>query len=91
MDLQVTIVPILGSSIVVALTWIFLPALSALIADDLVSETKVVGVRRIDGDTPLLSIVIPAFDEEERLPKMREGSEPSTRFKATAEVLGWMN
>ena len=87
MDLQVTIVPILGSSIVVALTWIFLPALSALIADDLVSETKVVGVRRIDGDTPLLSIVIPAFDEEERLPKMMHESHAFMRTEKGQELL----
>ena len=87
MDLQVSVVPILGSSIVVAITWIFLPALSALLADDLVWEAKVFGVRQIHDDIPLLSIIVPAFDEEKRLPSMLYESHAFMRTEKGHELL----
>lgn len=70
MDTKDTEVPLLGSILAVGLTWIFLPAFTAAIADNVDWESKVVGEMPRDGAPPLLSIVIPAFDEEKRLPKM---------------------
>lgn len=68
--MDITVVPIIGSILAIALTWIFLPVLTAALADDLDWESKTVGEGRENSGTPLLSIVIPAFDEKERLPKM---------------------
>jgi len=76
MDLQVPLIPIFGSFAAVGLTWIFQPLFSAVFASDLQWEYKTIGEKHSNCSTPLVSIVIPAFDEEERLPKMlRESHE----------------
>lgn len=60
---------------VVGLTWVFMPAISTAIAVDRTCKTRSIGDKAgVETSPPVLTVVIPAFDEAGRLPKMlRDG------------------
>ncbi len=62
--------PALLSLATLGITWIFTPALQAAFSRELECEERVLGEGKRDMGQPLLSIVVPAYDEEARINNM---------------------
>jgi dolichyl-phosphate beta-glucosyltransferase len=68
--LEALLLPVVGSLIVVGITWLLSPAVLAAVADDLEWDDEMLSEIDRKEVQPLLSIIIPAYDEEKRITAM---------------------
>lgn len=64
------IAQVIVSSVVLGITWLFSPALQAVFARDFEWDERIIREGPNGNSPPLLSIIVPAYDEERRIENM---------------------
>jgi dolichyl-phosphate beta-glucosyltransferase len=68
--LEALFIPVIGSLLVIGITWLLSPAVLAAVSNDLEWDEITLSELESSEVQPLLSIVIPAYDEEKRITAM---------------------